>query len=286
MKLLRLYCEGTKNSPDVDILKKIKGDLNVLVQPIGSKIGADEVIQNFENQSPKADAFLFFRDRDFDVPIPKKPSLIIQNETIYSYRTTIENYLLDTSLFFEFLKEKKLEKKFKIHSLTDVQNVFIKAAKRISYYQALRHTIAHFRPSDDLGTSWLKGNSGSLPSYLDNKTVCRQKAFEHIKQGYTETEAPSEMFFDTLLNTFCNRFDEGIFYKNEQYLVWFQGKDLAKALTLLLPHFPLGHYYRFAKKHFDYQRFEDLAKLRRIIDKNMVHPDTLGTEGAKTQSRF
>jgi Protein of unknown function (DUF4435) len=268
MKLLRLYCEGTNRSHDFDILQKIKGNLNVDIQPIGSKIGAAEVIQNFENDNKKADAFLFFRDRDFDVSIPVQPALIIQNDTIYSYRTTIENYLLDTNLFFEFLKEKKLEKKHRIRSLTDAQNAFTQAAKRICYYQALRHTIAQFRLSDDLGTSWLKGNSGSLPSYLDNKTMCRQKAFEFIKERYVETEAPSETVFDAALKTFCNRFDDEDFYKNEQYLVWFQGKDLAKALTLLLPHFPLGHYYRFVKKHFDYRRFEDLTELRKIIERN------------------
>jgi hypothetical protein len=48
-------------------------------------------------------------------------------------------------------------------------------------------------------------------------------------------------------------------------LVYFQGKDFAKALTNKLQNFPLKDYYKFAKVHFDYKIFGDLVELRDII---------------------
>lgn len=264
-KTIKIYCEGTKNSLDYEILHKIIGDSPVQIQPIGSKRGAESVIQKYEDIGTKTDAYIFFRDRDFDVAVPKKPSLIIKKNVHYSYRTTIENYLLDASCFFEFLKAAKINEQYKIHTLKDVQNVFIKAAKKISYYQALRHTIARMRPSYNCRTTWIKGNSGALPYKIEDNAYCCEQAFEHLKNAFTETVISKEEVFDVVLNTFYERFDNDDFYQNAQYLIWFQGKDFAKALSLLLPQCPIKDYYQFAKKHFDYTQFEDLVELRKII---------------------
>ena len=270
-KTIKIYCEGTKRSHDYEMLRKVVGGKNIFIHPIGSKRGAEEVIEVFEKTGKKTGAFLFFRDIDFDVAVNEKPSLIIENNIYYSYRTTIENYLLDAPCFFDFLKEKKLEKRFKIHSITDIQNIFIKAAKKISYYQALRHTIARMRPTNDDKTTWIKGNSGSLPYEMVDKLACRQKAFDFVKSLYSESEAPTEAAFDALLDTFCERFETAAFYAQAQYLIWFQGKDFAKSLSLLLPQCPIKDYYLFAKKHFDYTRFDDLVEFQKIIDVMMAN---------------
>lgn len=267
---LTIYCEGTKRSHDYNLIHKIVKDKPVQIQPIGSKRGAESFIEDCENKKVVADAFIFFRDRDFDVAVPEKPSLIKDGSTFYSYRTTIENYLFDAHCFFAFLQNKKLNRQYKIHSPNEVQNTFIKAAKKISYYQALRHTIAQMRESTDLPTTWIKGNSGSLPYPLDDKVRYRQKALDKVKETSTRTEVLTEEMFDATFEAFCTRFDTEDFYLASQYLIWFQGKDFAKSLSLTLPQFPMVQYYKFAKQYFDYKQFEDLVELREIIDINSV----------------
>jgi hypothetical protein len=257
-KTIKIYCEGNQKSHDFEILKKIFNNKNVFISPIGSKKGAEETIEIYENGREKSNAFLFFRDRDFDVPVPEKPSLTQKGFTFYSYRTTIENYLLDATCFFDFIKERKFQKKYKINSVSDVQNLFIKAAKKISYYQALRHTLGQLSAPDDFKTTWMSKGSGHLPLQIDDKNFCRNKALERVPQH-------TEDAFDAHLNAFLERFEITYFYENGDYLVWFQGKDLAKALCLLLPNFPMAGYYRFAKMHFDYRKFEDLVELREVI---------------------
>ena len=109
MKIINLYCEGKRGSHDFDILEKvIDGYLNITIKPIGGKYGANAIMEYQEkNGNVRSDFYLLFRDRDFDKPIPKDEKLIIDRKTYYSYRTTIENYLLDVNTFFDFLQEQK-----------------------------------------------------------------------------------------------------------------------------------------------------------------------------------
>lgn len=265
---MKIYCEGEKGSHDSALLAKVLAGLDVKIQPIGGIRNADIAIEEFEKEHETSNGFLFFRDRDFDVAVPDTPSLTVDKYTCYSYLTTIENYLLHPNVFFEFLKEKKLTAKFKLKSHTEVQATFIKAAKQIAYYQALRHTIAQFRTADTFDTTWLHQGSGNLPKLieLNNRPLCRQKAIAKIAATIEETENWSEQAFDDVLNSFSNQFDADSFYENADFLVWFQGKDLAKSLSRLLPQFPMKSYYQFAKKHFDYHQFDDLVELRRIVE--------------------
>jgi hypothetical protein len=75
----------------------------------------------------------------------------------------------------------------------------------------------------------------------------------------------TEEAFDVSLNTFDTQFNRKSFYENSEYLVWFQGKDFAKSIQLLLNDFPTKDYYKFAKTRFDYTLFEDLVELRQEI---------------------
>ena len=89
---MTIYCEGTLSGFDEFILQKITEGLDVVVRPIGGTHGAKEAIETAELLKPST-AYLFFRDRDFDVAVSTKPSLTRIENTIYSYRTTVENYL-------------------------------------------------------------------------------------------------------------------------------------------------------------------------------------------------
>ena len=271
---MTIYCEGRTSGFDEFILQKITEGLDVVIHPIGGTHGAKEAIETAE-LTAKSITYFFFRDRDFDVAVSIQPSLTRVENTIYSYRTTVENYLLNPNCFYNFLQEKKCPPlrrsplgQYKRLNQGDVHALFTKTAQQIAYYQALRHTMGKLRNAASFETTWLSQGSGHLPTgkELDNKPLCRQKALDKLKASKQETDVWTEQDFDDISESFYHYFEQANFYRDERYLIWFQGKDFAKALGLMLPQFPMKHYYRFAKKHFDYRVFEDLVELRNVIN--------------------
>ena len=268
-KIIKIYCEGKKGSHDFDILEKVIHGLSpaqILIEPIGSVRGAGAIIQYNEKGITKSDFKLFFRDRDFDKPIPEKPVLEQDNERkyfYYSYRTTIENYLFDTSIFYSFLKYKKLDIEYKINSEEEVKIKFIETAKKIKYYQATRHTMGKMRTGKtNFGTKWTT-KSGILPKNLE-ENFCKQKALDKIKKAKKITNSWEKTNFNEIYNSFINKFNEN-FINNLDFFIYFQGKDFASALKLIIPNFPIEKYYKYAKKHFDYTKFKDLIELKNLI---------------------
>ena len=268
MKIINLYCEGKKGSHDFDILEKvIEERLNITIKPIGGKYGANAIMEYQEkNFNARSDFYLLFRDRDFDQPIPDKERLIIDRKTYYSYRTTIENYLLDVSTFFHFLQEQK--NNYKLDTEEAVKALFIKVAKELKYYQAIRHTLGALRFPNGFDTTWEKG-SGTLPNALDLDS-CKANAWQLIENTLNKSNQQwTKETFETTLQKFLTLFDEH-FFDDLKFLVYYQGKDFAKALTKELPNFSIENYYKYAKKHFDYTKYFDLVELRAIIEKHLV----------------
>ena len=252
MKIINLYCEGKKGSHDFDILEKvIEERLNITIKPIGGKYGANAIMEYQEkNFNARSDFYLLFRDRDFDQPIPDKERLIIDRKTYYSYRTTIENYLLDVSTFFHFLQEQK--NNYKLDTEEAVKALFIKVAKELKYYQAIRHTLGALRFPNGFDTTWEKG-SGTLPNALDLDS-CKANAWQLIEKVLNKSNQQwTKETFETTLQKFLTLFDEH-FFDDLKFLVYYQGKDFAKALTKELPNFSIENYYKYAKKHFDYTK--------------------------------
>ena len=219
-----------------------------------------------KNFNARSDFYLLFRDRDFDQPIPDKERLIIDRKTYYSYRTTIENYLLDVSTFFHFLQEQK--NNYKLDTEEAVKALFIKVAKELKYYQAIRHTLGALRFPNGFDTTWKKG-SGTLPNALDLDS-CKANAWQLIEKVLNKSNQQwTKETFETTLQKFLTLFDEH-FFDDLKFLVYYQGKDFAKALTKELPNFSIENYYKYAKKHFDYTKYFDLVELRAIIEKHLV----------------
>lgn len=272
-KIVKIYCEGKRGSHDFDIIEKVISDLSVSIQPIGSKKGAGSAIQVYEQLAEKSDTFILFRDRDFDVEVPPTPVLTIDRYTHFSYRTTIENYLFDRDIFYEFILKNRLEKTYNIHNIADVQRVFTESARKIAYYQALRHTMGKMRIPTDFGTTWIEEGSGTLPPLLEleDNPSCRRKALAKVNVAKNQTNEWTEAAFDTLLDSFYTHFNTANFYEDSIFLIWFQGKDFAKAISLILAEFPMKAYYKFAKSRFDYTKFADLVQLRGIIQSHL-HP--------------
>ena len=267
MKIINLYCEGKRGSHDFDILEKVIEGRLITIKPIGSKYGANAIIEYQEkNFNARSDFYLLFRDRDFDQPIPDKERLIIDRKTYYSYRTTIENYLLDVSTFFHFLQEQK--NNYKLDTEEAVKALFIKVAKELKYYQAVRHTLGALRFANSFDTTWVVG-SGTLPNALDLDS-CKANAWQLIEKVLNKSNQQwTKETFETTLQKFLTLFDEH-FFDDLKFLVYYQGKDFAKALTKELPNFSIENYYKYAKKHFDYTKYFDLVELRAIIEKHLV----------------
>lgn len=272
-KIVKIYCEGKRGSHDYDILEKIIENLNnsqIIIEPLGSVRGAGAIIQYKESLTVKSDFKLFFRDRDFDKEIPSSPILESDTEKkylFYSYRNTIENYLFNENSLLPFINENNLNNNYGIRSIEDTKNKLIEAANNIKYYQAVRHTMGKMRTEKtNFGTKWTE-KSGILPDRLD-ENYCKEKALEMIKIAKAHTDLWSEEEFEIIFESFMERFNKE-FMDNMDFLVYFQGKDLATSFSKLLPNFPMKKYYQYAKRHFDYTIFPDLIQLRGIIVENL-----------------
>lgn len=268
MKIINLYCEGKKGSHDYDILEKVIEGRLITIKPIGSKYGANAIMEYQEkNGNARSYFYLLFRDRDFDQPIPEEERLIIDRKTYYSYRTTIENYLLDVSTFFHFLQEQK--NNYELDTEEAVKALFIKVAKELKYYQAVRHTLGKLRFNNSFNTTWVTG-SGTLPNALDLET-CSSKAWQLIKDILNKSNQQwTKEIFEATLQEFLTLFEAESFFDELKFLVYYQGKDFAKALTKKLPSFSIDNYYKYAKENFDYTKYPDLVELRTIIENQMI----------------
>jgi hypothetical protein len=288
--MVRVYCEGEKNSYDRFVLNKIidgvaSDESPPDIRPIGGKRGMKSIMEYYENHvtAAKADFYLLFRDRDFDCEIPQREELIFDGKSTYfSYRTTVENYLLDVRLFYSFMTDRKLNERYGIRDENDVKSLFIESAKEIKDYQAVRHALGKLRHDAGFGTTWTEG-SGVLPKQLDMSN-CRKEAWKMVREAKKETEEWAEEKLDEAIACFSARFTDD-FFNNLDFLVWFQGKDFVEALKNTLENrvadcretsqsFPVKAYFSFAKDHFgDYTKtnspdnrlYPDLVELRNII---------------------
>lgn len=265
MKLCNIYCEGKRGSHDNDILEKVLGDLrpNVEIKPIGGKRGSKAIMAYIEGQgltASKADDYLMFRDRDFDQPVPSREELTMDGHVCFSYRTTIENYLLDSDAMFEYDMEKGTGF---FTSVSDAKTLMENAAYDIKDYQAVRHALGALRDGVSFGTRWT-AKDGDLPSRL-GLDDCVVEAYNLIRPSKTKTDRWTEVELKQEVKQFLSTFDND-FFNRQDYLVWFHGKDLAKSICNRLNHFDMNSYYKFAKLHFDYTKFADLVELRTIVE--------------------
>lgn len=273
-KKVILYCEGTKGSHDYDILEKVIKEIvpSVTIKPIGGIRGAGAIIQYIKSNSNSsvvtANYHLLFRDRDFDKKIPDTPCLEKDEDKKYiywSYRNTIENYLFEPDIFYAFIESKKLQKKYQIDNREAAKGKFIEAAEIIKFYQATRHALDEMRTGIHFESKWVD-KSGKLPEQLDEK-YCRQQALQLIANAKLQTETWTEQVFEQNLTKYLTKFNVD-FMNRLEFLIWFQGKDFATALTSKVlndEQFPLKSYYKFSKKHFDYTKYPDLLELQQII---------------------
>jgi hypothetical protein len=239
-KLITIYCEGKKGSHDYDLLDKVREDLpsspqfTVQIVPIGSVRGAKAIINYREENGVTGYSShkLFFRDRDFDRAIPDQSGLEPEegkNSTYvyFSYRNTIENYLFDPHHFFDFCRQERLYANL-FASPDEVKVLFIDAAQKLKYYQAVRHAMGKLRTDKTNFGTKLTGKSGGLPPDL-SEAACKSEAMRLIEtaKGFTAEWTPQG--FDQTYQTFIDKFSEPVFFTNFSFWSIFRAKTLLQS---------------------------------------------------------
>ncbi|MCO6478260.1 MAG: DUF4435 domain-containing protein [Phaeodactylibacter sp.] len=261
-----IFCEGNRDSWDKEVLEKIIAStqlIDIEVVPVGGK-GS---LANFRDGYVKGNRLvkedvqsLGFRDRDFDFPVPEKPQLIKAGNNIYaSYRTTIENYLLNPKQLFQFIQEKEHLDKLKesSRSLEGVKTIFRETALELKYYAAARCALGEVRKSIRLDTTW-RSRSGDLPDDL-SREHCLNEAIQLVQYAASQASSYTIEAITKSFERFLERFDEE-FFQNESYLIWFNAKDLQTLLKpkLFVTDFSFKGYYKYSLEHFQYTQFPDL----------------------------
>ena len=278
MKKVFIFCEGKKEinfqSLDIKILEKILTDIEgATIIPIGGKRSLGAFIDGYIERGGviKPELSIGLRDRDFDFPIPSNESLIESRENksgsakvIYAtYRTCIENYLIDDKLIQAFLDAENL------HIAGSIHEILEQSAKQIRYYTAARHALGKVQVPVKIKTTWTSG-SGSLPNDFDKKYMLKESK-TLIEKYRSPIEKVSFRKFRYAFKEFSELFENDEHYNNKQYLIYANGKDLAKSFSIQFENvtgkqFPNWQkYYIFAISKIDFLQFADFARLQSII---------------------
>ncbi|MEN8216635.1 MAG: hypothetical protein ABFS56_09710 [Pseudomonadota bacterium] len=271
-----LFCEGKPDSLDYAILARLVGNPNIII-PAGGKYGLGAFIQGrLSSYQSKKPSYLAFRDRDFDAEPPSKIELIIPFSTkpvFFSHRACIESYLLDASLIHAYWIEMAQGPKWKHGESPGIGKIsaWIKgSAENIKDYQTVRWALAHLKPGErwpQVETSWTKG-SGHLPHSL-NLDDCKKEAKKLIKSFTDFVKGVNEDEFEKHLNAYQKKFQETEFWEQKQYMVWFHGKDLKKAMQKKWPDsISLKTFCSWATERLEFDNHHDLLELQEQIKKH------------------
>jgi hypothetical protein len=115
---------------------------------------------------------------------------------------------------------------------------------------------------------YCEGKRGSYDFEILDKEHCIEKARELILTAKAATVNWTTEKLKETVEEFLGQFDDN-FFNREDYLIWFQGKDLVASLKSQLPGFPVKSYFKYTLKRFNYQNFPDLVQLRDIVRDSM-----------------
>ena len=214
-----------------------------VIQPAGGKYQLRDFMRGRLAVETTAPNYLAFRDRDFDAEPPPQTALIQfrSGEPIYmSHRAAIENYLIDSALIHRYWNENSNTGPGWKHGQSpggaDLRSWMDEAARHLISYQSVRWALASLKPSDrwpEVNTTWTEG-SGHLPSSLDEPD-CLDQAKVLVRDFSSKTAKVSEVKLLDSYARFFSEFSVPQFLANADYLVWFHGKDLRKAMQRLRP---------------------------------------------------
>lgn len=271
-----LFCEGTPESYDYAILNRLINNSTTRIVPAGGKFSLAAFTQGYLStySNEQKPSYLAFRDRDFDKEPTSTPQLIspFENKPVFlSYRACIENYLLDAILIDTYWSESSQSPKWQYGDSPGINeiNSWIKnSAETIADYEAIRWALSRLKPGDrwpEINTTWTKKGSGDLPSSLALED-CLKEAKKLIDDFSARIANISEAEFERHLKHYREKFSTHEFWTQEEYMVWFHGKDLQKAMQKEKPNiFSMKHFFRWATKHIEVTKYADLIELQNLV---------------------
>ncbi|WP_026097764.1 DUF4435 domain-containing protein [Baaleninema simplex] len=282
-----LFCEGKQTSLDYRLLSKITEEIaadRCTIVSAGGKFGFSVFAQGyFFPEELTNQKYIVFRDRDFDVqPTPNSQLLHLGNRrrsrrVITTYRSCIENYLLDPILIHQYWREKfqeKLETASKwghgdspgIEAIADWIET---SAKNLQFYQAVRWALGDLlRTSaarEHLKTTWT-GGSGKLPESLTLQD-CQQEGVKLVEEFRKAALSITPENFLDRLSHYQEYFSQDEFWAENRYLIWFHGKDLQKEMQRQQSNYiSLSSFFEWAIARLDMTQHPDLMDLKARIE--------------------
>lgn len=241
-----IFCEGDRNSLDQLLLRRILQQYPIAnrpqIVPAGGKFTFTQFAQGyfFPNKLSQQ-KYLVFRDRDFDAIPTTDPKLIQLGRMYLTHRACIENYLLDAELIHSYWQEKYAEKLENPTSkwghgdspgIEEIATWISESAGSLIDYQAVRWALGDLLRNtgarSQLKTTWT-GGSGQLPPSL-TLADCETEAKNLINQFRQAVDAVTLDSFQASLTQYQQQFAQAKFWQQQEYLIWFHGKDIQKAM--------------------------------------------------------
>jgi hypothetical protein len=281
-----IFCEGKPSSLDYGLLNRVVDSLpgdRCTIVPAGSKFGFSTFADGYFSGKAVNQKYIVFRDRDFDVqPTPNCGLLQLDNRSgnkpmALSYRTCVENYLLDADLIDTYWTEKYNEKQENPAFTWGHQNSpgvdrisqsIETSARNLQAYQAVRWALGDLvnmrLAREQLKTTWTK--KGNLPESLILQD-CKDGALELINQFRLAVESVTPEKFEDNLVSYQQRFNQEEFWTEKQYLIWFNGKDIQKEIQRQdSKYISLNSFFDWAIRKLDINQHPDLIELRTKIE--------------------
>jgi len=284
-----IFCEGKQTSLDYKLLNQVVENVikKTTIVPVGSKFTFSPFIQGyFSQQSNKSgdinQKYIMFRDRDFDAKPTTDISLIPFQSMLLTHRACVENYLLNDELIHNYWHIKYMEKQENPSStwrygdspgIEAISAWIREAAISLQDYQTVRWALADLLQSSttrhQLKTTWT-GGSGKLPSPLTLQD-CKSQALILIKQFQQAVETVTQERLEESIAKYQQQFAQEQFWKQKQYLIWFHGKDIQKAMHKNKPKYiPIKtkkgpDFFDWASDQLDINHYPDLTELKNRI---------------------
>ena len=121
-----------------------------------------------------------------------------------------------------------------------------------------------------IASTWT-GGSGNIPNNLD-EDFCLSESIKIIEAYRSPLEKVTIDALKNAFSDFSTVFDSPKHYASDNYLVYSNGKDIAKSFSSVfntkmnLPFPSWKDYYNFAIEEIDFKQFADLKQLFDIIE--------------------
>ena len=276
-----IFCESKLTSLDFRLLNRVVENLltnKPTIVPAGGKFTFSVFVQGyFSRDSATNQQYIIFRDRDFDAKPTADIRLLRLNSMLLTHPACVESYLFNADLIHNYWVTKYTEKLSNPTSRwghgnspgIEVISAWIEeAARSIQDYQSVRWALADLLQSSttrhQLKTTWT-GGSGKLPTSLTLQD-CQTQAVALINQFQQAVETVTQDRFEQSLAVYQQQFAQEAFWTQKQYLKWFHGKDIQKAMQRQKSQYiALDAFFDWALGQIDINQYPDLVELQNVL---------------------